>query len=64
MSADLAALQPYCWAALVPLTGAVGAAACLSIGAILWAMVNNWPRMTNHGVWLSVYWYGIRDGRY
>jgi hypothetical protein len=63
-SADLAALQPYCWAALVPLTGAVGAAACLGVGAILWELVNNWPRMTNHGVWLAVYWWGIQDGRY
>lgn len=63
-SANLWALQPYCWAALVPETGPVGAAACLSIGGILWAMVNNWPRMTNHGVWLAVYWWGIQDGRY
>lgn len=64
LSADLAAMQPYCWAALVPIAGAVGAGACLSVGYILWELVNNWPRMTNHGVWVSVYWYGIRDGRY
>jgi hypothetical protein len=62
--ADLLALQPYCWGALVPLAGPVGAAACLGIGGILWEMVNNWPRVTNHGVWLSVYWWGIQDGRY
>jgi hypothetical protein len=63
-SADLAAMQPYCWAELVPLTGAVGAAACIGVGAILWELVNNWPRVTNHGVWLAVYWWGIQDGRY
>ena len=63
-SADLAALQPYCWAALVPLAGPAGAAACLSVGAVLWALVNNWPRYTNHGVWLAVYFWGIQDGRY
>ena len=63
-SADLAALQPYCWAALVPLTGPVGAGACIGVGAILWELVNNWPRMTNHGVWVAVYWWGLKDGRY
>jgi hypothetical protein len=63
-SANLIALQPYCWAALVPLLGALGAGACLSVGAILWELVNNWPRFTNHGVWLAVYWWGIQNGRY
>lgn len=64
LSADLVALQPYCWAALVPLLGPVGAGACLGVGAILWELVNNWPRFTNHGVWLAVYTWGIQDGRY
>lgn len=64
LSADLTALQPYCWAALVPVAGALGAGACLSVGYILWELVNNWPRVTNHGVWLAVYWWGIQDGRY
>lgn len=63
-SADLAALQPYCLAALVPETGPVGAGVCLSVGAILWALVNNWPRFTNHGVWVAVYWGHATDGRY
>ncbi len=63
-SANLALLQPYCWAALVPETGPVGAGACLTIGAILWELVNNWPRFTNHGIWMAVYWNRIEDGRY
>lgn len=63
-SANLVALQPYCIAALAPETAGLGAAACLTVGAVLWALVNNWPRFTNHGVWLEVYWWGIRDGRY
>jgi len=64
LSGDLALLVPYCSAALVPVTGPIGAGVCLAVAGIIWELVNNWPRYTNHGVWLAVYWWGIQDGRY
>lgn len=65
LSAGTVTAQYDCISALVAVLsppGAVGV--CLGAAATLWELVNNWPRLTNHGVWMAVYWNHITDGRY
>jgi hypothetical protein len=65
LSAGTITAQYKCISALVTVLSPVGATGvCLSAAAILWELVNNWPRLTNHGVWMAIYWNHISDGRY
>lgn len=65
LSAGTATAQYDCISALVAVLSPAGAVGlCLSAAAILWELVNNWPRLTNHGVWMAIYWNHITDGRY
>jgi hypothetical protein len=52
-----------CTGALSPIIDPVAAtAACGAVTATIWALVNNAPRTTQHGVWMAVYWNHISDG--
>lgn len=64
-SADLAGIGLYCTAALSPIITPFGAAiACGGVTYTIWTLVNNWPRLTNHGIWVAVYPTHISSGRY
>jgi hypothetical protein len=55
----------YCGAFLSPFITPIGAAvACGGVVYTLSTIVNNWPRFTNHGVWVAVYPTHISWGRY
>lgn len=52
-----------CSGALSPIIDpAAAVAACGAVTAIIWALVNNAPWTTNHGIWLAVYWNHISRG--
>lgn len=52
-----------CTGALSPIIDPIAAvAACGAVTAIIWALVNNAPWTTRHGIWLAVYWNHISDG--
>lgn len=63
-TADLVVLNTECMAALAPVLQWWGIGICWSVVGTIWAMVNNWPRMTNHGIWMAIYRWGIQDGRW
>ncbi|MDA8322212.1 MAG: hypothetical protein M0030_20710 [Actinomycetota bacterium] len=52
-----------CTGALSPVIDPIAAtAACGAVTGIIWALVNNAPWTTRHGVWMAVYWNHISDG--
>jgi hypothetical protein len=52
-----------CTGALSPIIDPVAATlACGAVTGIIWALVNNAPWTTRHGVWMAVYWNHISDG--
>jgi hypothetical protein len=52
-----------CTGALSPIIDPVAAtAACGAVTGVIWALVNNAPWTTRHGIWLAVYWNHISDG--
>jgi hypothetical protein len=52
-----------CTGALSPIIDPFAATvACGAVDAIIWALVNNAPWTTRHGIWLAVYWNHISDG--
>lgn len=52
-----------CTGALSPVIDPFAAtAACGAVTAVIWALVNNAPWTTQHGVWMAVYWNHISDG--
>jgi hypothetical protein len=52
-----------CTGALSPIIDPVAASvACGAVTGIIWALVNNAPYTTRHGVWMAVYWNHISDG--
>jgi hypothetical protein len=52
-----------CTGALSPIIDPVAATlACGAVTGAIWALVNNAPWTTQHGVWMAVYWNHIADG--
>jgi len=52
-----------CTGALSPIISPFAATvACGAVTGIIWALVNNAPWTTRHGVWMAVYWNHISDG--
>ena len=52
-----------CTGALSPIIDpAAATVACGAVTGIIWALVNNAPWTTRHGIWLAVYWNHISDG--
>jgi hypothetical protein len=52
-----------CTGALSPIIDPLAAtAACGAVTGIVWALVNNAPWTTHHGIWMAVYWNHISDG--
>lgn len=52
-----------CTGALSPIIDPAAATlACGAVTGIIWALVNNAPWTTRHGIWLAVYWNHISDG--
>jgi hypothetical protein len=52
-----------CTGALSPIITPLAATiACGAVTGIIWALVNNAPWTTRHGVWMAVYWNHISDG--
>lgn len=52
-----------CTGALSPIIDpAAAVVACGAVTAIIWALVNNAPWTTRHGIWMAVYWNHISRG--